>query len=248
MVLIAAAVIAVAGVFSMPPIAQDLAYHDFADKRALFGIPNFGNVAGNLAFAVAGVFGLLSVLKHWPRHLGVEFRLWLVFFASVFMVAFGSGYYHLAPDSDRLIWDRLPMVVAFMSFFSLSIIERVDEKWGARLFPVFLAAGAFSIWYWHHADDLRLYALVQFFPVLAILMIIAMFEPKYPGTAKYFFYTLGWYMAAKLLEHFDRGIFDALGGIVSGHTLKHLAAAAGVACMIGYVRSEKPTRTGSAGG
>ena len=35
----------------------------------------------------------------------------------------------------------------------------------------------------------------------------------------------GWYALSKLLEHFDREVFDFLRHGVSGHTLKHLAAA-----------------------
>ena len=37
---------------------------------------------------------------------------------------------------------------------------------------------------------------------------------------------LGWYVLAKVLERADAQVF-ALGGVVSGHTLKHIAAAAG---------------------
>lgn len=242
-VLLAAAIIAVVGAYSMPPMPQDIAYHDFADSRALFGIPGFGNVIGNLAFAVVGICGIMAVMKRWPHRHGAEFKLWLVFFAGVFMVAFGSGYYHLAPDNHRLVWDRLPMTIAFMSLLSIVVMERVDEKWGAWLFLPFLAIGAGSVFYWDYTEslgrgDLRPYGLVQFLPMLAIFMMIAMFPPRYPGSTRYMFFTLGWYVLGKLLEHFDRQVFDALGGMVSGHTLKHLAAAAGVACMVGYVRAE----------
>ena len=43
----------------LPRIPQPLSYHLFADRRSLFGIPNFGNVASNLPFAVIGVWGLV---------------------------------------------------------------------------------------------------------------------------------------------------------------------------------------------
>ena len=42
----------------LPPLLQDQAYHQFADQRELFGIPNFWNVVSNLPFAV-GAVGLL---------------------------------------------------------------------------------------------------------------------------------------------------------------------------------------------
>lgn len=245
LLLLAVALIAAVGTFSMPPIPQDLAYHDFADKRGWLGIPNFGDVMGNLAFSLVGIMGMVAVLKRWPVKRGAEFWLWSVFFAGVFTVALGSGYYHWNPDNHTLVWDRLPMTIAFMSLFSIVIMERINAAWGLRLFPLFLVAGLFSVRYWNYTEglgkgDLRPYALVQFFPLVTILIIISLFPPKYPGATKYMFYTLGWYVVAKLLEHFDRQIFDLLGGAVSGHTLKHVAAAIGVGYMVSYVKAEKP--------
>jgi hypothetical protein len=37
---------------------------------------------------------------------------------------------------------------------------------------------------------------------------------------------MAWYVLAKLLEHLDGQVYSALG-LVSGHTLKHLAASLG---------------------
>jgi hypothetical protein len=42
----------------LPPIPQNPSYHDFADQRTLFGIPNFWNVVSNGPFAVIGAMGL----------------------------------------------------------------------------------------------------------------------------------------------------------------------------------------------
>ena len=44
------AVLAIAVAFLLDPIAQDPAYHEFADERALFGVPNFWNVVTTLPF------------------------------------------------------------------------------------------------------------------------------------------------------------------------------------------------------
>jgi acyl-CoA synthetase (AMP-forming)/AMP-acid ligase II len=49
----------------LPLIPQPEAYHLFADRRSLLGIPNFGDVASNLAFAVIGIWGLIFLLR--PR-------------------------------------------------------------------------------------------------------------------------------------------------------------------------------------
>ncbi len=242
-ILFAVAAVCFIGTFMVPPVAQDLAYHDFADKRGWLGIPNFGDVTGNLAFAVVGIWGISATFQKRAGLSAADFKLWLLLFIGVFLVAFGSGYYHLAPDNHTLVWDRLPMTVAFMSLFSIVIRERVSETWGVRLFPFFLAAGLFSVWYWNYTEaleqgDLRPYALVQFFPIVAILLMIALFPAREPRATRYLFLTLGWYVVAKLLEHFDPEVFHLLGDTVSGHTIKHIAAAVGVAYMIPYMKTK----------
>jgi hypothetical protein len=234
--LLAVAAISAFGVCLLPAIPQDPAYHDFADKRPFLGIPNFGDVSSNIAFVIAGFAGMASAWKNKADVPG--YRIWLVFFIGVLLTGFGSAYYHLAPDSHRLVWDRLPMTVAFMALFSLLIAERVHHKAGILLLPVLLAAGAGSVFYWNRTDDLRPYAFVQFFPIFAMLLIIRLFPARHGGT-KYLLYTFGWYALAKLLEHFDKAFFDLAGGLISGHTLKHLAAATGTACMIGYMKRLK---------
>ena len=39
------------------------------------------------------------------------------------MVAIGSSYYHWKPSNSRLVWDRLPMTVGFMSLVAVVISE-----------------------------------------------------------------------------------------------------------------------------
>ena len=237
-ILLGLAAICILGVFSLDPIAQDLAYHNFADMRPLWGVPNFGDVAGNAAFLVSGIAGLLAAWRMRKNLQGPV--LWIVFFVGVTTTGIGSAYYHWAPDNHTLVWDRLPMTISFMSLFSLIIMERIDARVGRGLFPLFLVTGLFSVWYWDYtetagAGDLRLYALVQFFPMLAILAILKMF-PAGDGRTKYLLYTLGWYVAAKVLEYFDHGVFTLTQHAVSGHTLKHVAAAIGTAYMISYMK------------
>lgn len=228
----------------IPPIAQDPAYHDFADKRAWLGIPNFGDVMGNLAFMVFGLAGLCAIHRHRQECiLPKEYWLWAVFFAGATLVGFGSGYYHLSPSNQTLVWDRLPMTIAFMSLFAIIIMERVHSRAGLYLFPVLLICGIASVWYWNHTEmlgqgDLRPYALVQFFPMIAIILMLWLFPARYSGT-RYLVYTLGWYVLAKLLEHFDKEVFALTAQLVSGHTLKHLAAAIGIYMLVLYIRKRK---------
>lgn len=241
------ALCAIAGAFFSPPVAQDPAYHQFADTRPLFGIPNFGDVAGNLAFILFGMLGLgfLCRLEENDPRLSMRGEKWLwgIFFFGAFLVGFGSGYYHLDPHNATLVWDRLPMTIAFMSFFALIIMERTGERAGLTLFPLLLLIGAASVFYWDYTEsmgrgDLRPYALVQFLPLVIIPFMLWLLPARYTGL-RYIAYTLGWYVIAKLLEHFDDSIFDLTFGVVSGHTLKHIAAALGVHMLLLYVRKRQ---------
>jgi hypothetical protein len=50
-----------------------------------------------------------------------------VLFAGVTLSSLGSSYFHLAPDNARLMWDRLPMTIAFISNPDCG---RHDTGWG----------------------------------------------------------------------------------------------------------------------
>lgn len=221
---------AIGGALLLPPIAQDQEYHHFADHRPLAGVPNALDVLSNLPFAVVGSLGLLFVVRRGaPRPEGPIRERWerwalAALFAGVFLTAFGSAYYHLAPSDARLFWDRLPMTLGFVSLFSLVIGERVASRWGAALLGPLLVAGAASVVHWRLSGDLRFYGLVQFLPLAALPLLLLWFPPAYTRAGD-LWAVLGWYVGAKLLEWWDRPVFE-LGGLVSGHTLKHLAAAA----------------------
>jgi hypothetical protein len=232
-------------VFSLPPIPQDPGYHHFADQRPLLGVVNFGDVVSNIAFVVIGAAGLLSLYRRrggidgaagegWPRW------QYAVLFSGVVLTGFGSAYYHLAPDNERLVWDRLPMTVAFMALVSALVSERVSRRAGRLLFAPLIATGAVSVFFWAATEargegDLRFYALVQFGSIATVVLLLLLYPSKEPST-RYFVVAIGWYAAAKLLEQGDAALFS-LGGVVSGHTLKHLAAAAGAASLVALVRS-----------
>lgn len=232
----AIAVLCMAGVFFLPPIPQDVHYHNFADARSWHGIPNFSNVASNIPFVFVGLFGML---RAWRLKSSLDgYVAWMVFFAGVLLTGFGSAYYHLAPSNGTLVWDRLPMTVAFMALLSQLITDRMDERAGILLLPVLVGAGILSVLYWQWTEsvghgDLRPYVFVQFFPLLAMPLILYLFPSEHEGVAL-LVYAFLWYMVAKLLEHFDAQVF-AMTGSASGHMLKHLAAAAGAACVAGYM-------------
>lgn len=148
---------------------------------------------------------------------------------------FGSGYYHLSPDNHTLVWDRLPMTIAFMALFSLLLHERVlPTQKTITLIPL-LIIGAASVFYWDWTEsqgkgDLRLYALVQFLPILLIPLILWLYPKRYLNGTN-LLWAFVFYFAAKLLEHFDGLIYERLD-VISGHSVKHISAAVAVLFII----------------
>jgi hypothetical protein len=232
----AATFLAVGGLFSHDPIPQNPSYHLFADERNFLAIPNFGNVVSNSLFLIVGGLGCFRILRRRDMRIENEIQsAYLLFFLAVGLIGIGSAYYHLSPSNDTLVWDRLPMSVAFMALFTVVIGEFVSVRLGKILLLPLVLAGIASVLYWHSTElsgqgDLRFYALVQFLPMVIIPIMLGCFRSRFSGAAAY-----GWllmaYGLAKLCEHFDGEIYQALV-FVSGHTLKHVAAAIGLCILL----------------
>lgn len=227
----------------LPASPQPLAYHDFADHRHALGVDNFFDVVSNLAFLLSGIAGLVVVLGgHTRFEFASERWPWIVFFVGMVLTAAGSAYYHLSPDNETLFWDRLPMTIAFAALISTQIVDRLDVRAGLLLLAPMLLVGAASVVWWiaterRGAGNVLPYALLQGYAVL-VLLLMAWLHPSRYTRGNDLFFIFGWYVFAKLLETFDREIL-AFHDIVSGHTLKHLAAAAAafVACRMLVGRS-----------
>ena len=229
--LIGLAGLIIIGVFLLPPIPQDAAYHQFADKNSYWGVPNFWNVASNLLFLLVGLLGMWDMVRGGLAILP-EFRVgYLTFFIGVALVCPGSAYYHLTPGNASLLWDRLPMTIAFMALFVIVIAEYLSVAAAQRLLWPMVVIGIFSVFYWHITElkgqgDLRPYAVVQFLPLLLIPLMLLLFQPTFSGVG-YLWVMLGAYAGAKLSESLDEPIFR-LFHFISGHSIKHLLAALGV--------------------
>ena len=217
------------------PIKQDLAYHHFIDTRNLFGIPNFYNVISNLPFLLTGIAGVLFG----TRRASVDVRPeWLCFFVGITLVSVGSAYYHLNPDNQSLVWDRLPMTMAFMGLFAALLGEFVDirlAKYG--LLPM-IVLGLSSVFVWHRLDDLRFYVWVQFMPLLLIPVMLVLYRSRY--THSYLLIpVLILYGLAKMLEAFDAQLFSIFHNEMSGHAIKHVFAALGSGIILWMLRVRK---------
>ena len=215
--------------FFLPPIAQPLSYHNFADHREWLGIANFGDVMSNAPFALVGVWGLIALLVPGKMKFQNAAERWPYFmmFAGLILTAFGSGYYHLAPDNARLVWDRIPIMIAMMALVAAVIAERVNMNAGLAMLPVLEITGVACVLAWRNSElqghgDLRFYAAMQIYAVLVLLLMLLVRSTYTRGSD--LAVVVGFYVLAKIFEECDRQVF-ALGHFVSGHPLKHLAAA-----------------------
>ncbi|QPJ64549.1 MAG: hypothetical protein G3M78_03725 [Candidatus Nitrohelix vancouverensis] len=232
-------------VFFLDPIAQNPLWSQFADHRTLFGIPNAIDVLSNFPFLVIGAMGLRFIMnlseKDQAFEFSIERRAALCFFGGVFLTAFGSAWFHLDPGNDRLVWDRLPMTLAFSGVVCLLIADRTDPRTGASLLPPLALLGIFSVIWWRWSEsqgqgDLRLYFYIQFAPMLMIPILLTLFPARYTKSSGYL-WLLIWYALAKYCEVMDASIYDSSSNGISGHSLKHLLAACGVLHVLHMLRT-----------
>lgn len=233
----------------LPPLAQPQAYHRFADQRTFLGIANSFDTVSSVAFLVVGAWGLVFVWQYRKSRLPATFaepserRFYAVLFGAVALAGFGSAYYHLAPDNERLAWDRLPIAMGFASLFAATIAERLSMRVGLRLLPALLALGAGSVLYWrwtelYATENLWPYVAVQFYSAAAIVLFVVHFPSRYTrGTDV--LGAIGIYALAKIAEALDQEIY-ALGNIVGGHALKHVIAAIAVYWILRMLQKRRP--------
>jgi hypothetical protein len=134
------------------------------------------------------------------------------------------------------------MTVVFMPLVAAMIGERINLRLGLWLLPVLMAVGIGSALLWHlseqrGAGDLRFYAAVQIYSLLALLAALLL-PPRYTQ-GSYLLVVAGLYVLAKICETEDRPLFS-LTHFVSGHTLKHLAAGAAGLCILRMLQKRQP--------
>ncbi|MCK6453060.1 MAG: hypothetical protein L6R19_19765, partial [Alphaproteobacteria bacterium] len=212
------------------PIAQPPEYHAFADGRALLGLPNAADVLSNLGFALVGLWGLASLLPA-RRHpaIAAGWPGYCLFLAALMLTALGSGYYHLAPDNGRLVWDRLPIALACAGILAAVRVETRPGLGMHRWLSLLALAALLGVFWWWWTDrrgegDLRPYLLLQAAP-LVLVPLWQWIENAPRADRRAFACAIALYVAARLAELGDRAVMEALSA-VSGHTLKHLLATA----------------------
>jgi hypothetical protein len=241
MVLSTILVLAFAITLVLHPIPQPPWYHHFADSRTMLGVPNALDVLSNLAFIAVGLAGLYVTLRNTTQTSHQRWAL-ATLFLGLLLTGFGSGYYHLAPDNQRLLWDRLPMTIAMGGILSLLLVNRLPDP-SPWILPVLTAVGMASAlqWAWSEQQgrgDLRWYGLYQGLIFITGFALVVMFPRVRPEGTRAVVIAFLANVAAKIFESLDKPIFS-LGQIMSGHTLKHLAAGLGFIPLVMWVAAQK---------
>jgi len=131
------------------------------------------------------------------------------------------------------------MTVGFMGLFVALVSEFGELRLGLSSLIAAVLLGAATVFYWAYTDDLRFYAWVQFMPLGVILLLLCLCRSHYSHNWLLVI-SLICYIAAKLMEHFDAVIYQLSGDLVSGHTLKHLAAALGCYILAILLQKRRP--------
>jgi len=221
------ALVAIIAVFLALPqaIPQDPCYHRFVDKRPFCEIPNGWNVISNIPFLIVGIVTLMSLKR--IRMTGNAITTF-AFAAGLIFTTFGSGAYHWHPADATLFWDRIGIVISVMALVALL----VEEYAGGYAIVTLITAeiiGIGSLLWWYAGNDLRLYGVVQFFPALLIVVLPMFFRPRHSAHGLLTL-VIAFYAIAKLFETYDGEIYRQLY-FVSGHALKHFAAALSTAAV-----------------
>ena len=227
-----------------PAVPASAHQHAFADQRAWAGIPCALDVLSNLSFAIAGVWGLAwlrrAVLDSTSRALAA------LFFAGLLCTAAGSAVYHWQPQDAGLVWDRLGMVLPFAGLLGLAASSRVSARAGWAAAGAVLAAGPLAVGAWAWGGNLLPWAVVQLGGMLVVFALA--WVPRRAGTlALNLGAVIALYGAAKLFEAADHAVFEATQQWLSGHSIKHVLAAAAAWPVLAACRQNGAHPVGVAG-
>jgi hypothetical protein len=209
--------------------------HPFIDARTLWGIPNALDVLSNLAFLPLGGWGLWLLYRS-PTAAQPATRLAAtVFFVGLVFTCFSSSFYHWAPSALGLAIDRAGMAVAFAGVLGLAAAERISLRCAPWVWGSVLAAGLLAAMLNYTKGAIAPWAVVQFGGMAVVLWTAAQPADKTALGVRWGV-LIAIYVVAKLLELGDETVFNATGGIVSGHSLKHVAASLAALPVIAVLR------------
>jgi thiamine transporter ThiT len=196
--------------------------HPFVDARVLWGIPNALDVLSNVCFIGMGVWGFFA-LRRAPAVPVATRQAATVFFSGLLLTCLSSSFYHWGPDAWGLAVDRAGMAVAFAGVLGLAAAERVSQRAAPWVWGSVLAAGMLAIMLNFAAGAVAPWAVVQF-GGMGVVLWAATQRAQSGAMGIRWTMLIAIYVVAKLLELGDEAVFHASQEIISGHSLKHMAA------------------------
>lgn len=224
-----------------PVVGEPAGYQQFADQRTLAGLPMAMDVLSNIGFAAMGLWGCIALWNALPVLRNVERAMAAMFCSGLLLTAAGSAWFHLAPDDAGLVIDRCGMAVAFAGLLGLAAAARVSERAGAWLGLAFLLLGPVAARAALVTGNVLPWAVLQFGGV-ALVLAMALRRPGFGELPIRWSLLLLAYAVAKLLELNDASLFELTRQTLSGHTLKHMAAALAAVPVISALRKLDDSR------
>ena len=123
------------------------------------------------------------------------------------------------------------------------MIERISINIGFISLPFLILFGIGSVLYWYWSElygsgNLNYYIVVQFYSILAIILLGKYFSSRYTRGADIYVVII-FYTFAKIAETVDHEIFN-LGQVISGHSVKHLFVGLAVFRIIYMLQKRRP--------
>ncbi len=220
----------------LPAVPQDPSYHQFADQRQWLGVPHAADVLSNLVFALVGFVAVARLLSNRrPRFSpATEAGMWCVA-VGLICTSIGSAWYHRDPTDSTLFWDRLPMTLVFAGVLGTALSQRIGNNAGRTAIALLVPLGIATVVYWKTTADLSLYLALQFGGIGALVLLLV--STRNDDDPVRWVWVVAWYVLAKMAEAADQGIWNATHGLIAGHALKHLLAAAAGAAVLWPLRA-----------
>jgi hypothetical protein len=227
---------AAAAVVVLGPITRGPGFHVYADQRTWIGIPHAGDVLSNLAFLLVAAWLRPAATTGVPGAIAVC--------SGVAAIGLGSAAYHVAPSDALLVLDWLPIAITVMLVVAVVVRDRLGDAYGLLAFAAGPIAAVAAVGYWYltggtgAGGDMAPYVAVQMLgvglpPVLATVA---------PGrvAAGWLVAAVGAFAIARAFAARDAAMLDAIG--ISGHSLKHIAAAGAAALALRALVRPRPGR------
>ncbi|EAQ96675.1 hypothetical protein KT71_06609 [Congregibacter litoralis KT71] len=212
---------------AIKPLPQPADYHQLADQRTIFGVPNAIDVFTNFPYVVVSIVALFCVTRLYreSREVLAAF-IFGCFFLSTASVSITSSLYHLAPNNVSLVGDRLSIVFSATFLVGVACLKVFGSRETLRVVAISGIYGVSSMLYWCLTSGSRLenilyYVAFQIF-VVCFVAFCCFLRCARSMSYKWLLSAVVAYAASKPFEINDAQFLALTNGLISGHSAKHL--------------------------